>query len=499
MKIFEKVMQVKAIKIHMQNVYHISVSLKKHPILSLGKYSADFWLVIFAYVGLLTLTLSYLVFIGYTTSDDVQIARQGFLEVWGYAQQAGRLTWVLSAPITLFSETQGSIWYSKILRIIWALALFHSAYLLVRERLLVAPTLLVLLFPIIFFLNDWDHHAFSSYPGLVIYGISCFLYSLHCFNIYLNSQKKVFLTLSLVLFCLSFITELFPSLFIFLIFYPSEVLKERVKSSIFHFIALILLVYFYIQFKGQVATYPLSINWLALEIWAVYSYSQIYTLSGLSISDILNFGSTFYIKNIISILFIMVIIYINFSDKRGDEYKANNYSKTILWWLSLSIWINIPVALTSRYQEWVAGGSQAYLYSALSNFTASIAIGLLFLVLLKRFNRLKFLIIVLTILILSIFTFHQMKSYIVFREQRYSHERWIYMDILAKRGLLKSDTCYIAPWLFELNGIVMIRSSNYWDQYLNQNWGLNTRILKSGVDPQCLQYEVLSEPRKRPT
>ena len=229
-------------------MYYLPVNTKDSSILAFGKHSAVIWFVIFSYVGLLTLTLSYLISIGYTTSDDVQIARQGFMESYHNAIQAGRLTWVLSTPTGLVSEIQGSIWYAKILRIFWVCALFHATYLLVRERVSISPTLLVLLFPIIFFINDWDHHAFSSYPGLAIYGISCIFYSLHCFNVYLKGGEKGFLILSLGLFCLSFITELFPTLLILLVLYPSGGLKERFKGLLFHFIALILFVYFYFQF-----------------------------------------------------------------------------------------------------------------------------------------------------------------------------------------------------------------------------------------------------------
>jgi hypothetical protein len=451
-----------------------------------------------AYLTLLSLSFSYLAFIGYTTSDDVQIAEQSFTETFTNAINAGRLTWVISMPSSLLSETQGSIWYSKILRLLWVGALFHSTYLLLREKLSALPAIFVCLFPIVFFVNDLDHHAFSSYPGLAVYALACFLYSLYFFNLYLKSGSKVALIFSCCIFALSFVTELFPTLIFFLVIYPYLIIKKRAIKSFFHFLIFIVFVIAYYQFKSDAQSYTMNFGTAALKTWYVYSYSQIYDALGGVSSLIKSLNLFFLVKTLILILLIFIIF------KNCIKYTINykldigGCARLSLWWLLLSAWINIPVALTLNYQGWVAGGSKAYLYSSLSNFSCSIAIGLLFWMILSRFNRIKWLSTLVLLIMLAIFISNQIKSFANYNQQIYSHNRWILIDKLAKKEYFNNNVCYISPWLFDLNGIIGIRTSEYWDSYLLRKWGINTHILKNTSDRHCENYELLVDPRKKP-
>lgn len=446
----------------------------------------------------MALSLFYLFQIGYTTSDDVQIAQQTFVESYKNAKEAGRLTWVMAMPSGLLSEVQGSIWYSKILRLVWVGALFHAAYLLLREKFAVTPAIFIGLFPAIFFVNDWDHHAFSSYPGLVTYAFACFLYSLHFFNSYINKGSKVALLLSVIFFVLSFVTELFPTLFIFLVLYPSSSPIKRLNKSILHLILILIFLLLYIQFKSNTQTYPLLFSWDAIKTWFIYSYSQIYDLSIIFIYSIKNFSAFFYVKISLLSLIIIYIIYINKVYIIKNIKNSTIYLNIILWWLLLSAWINIPVALTQNYQTWVAGGSKAYLYSALSNFSLTTGLGVLSLGILSRFYGKRWLWVMTCLVLVFILISHQIKSFTVYRQQMYSHSRWVIVDELAKNGHLKSDVCYIAPWLFELNGIVMIRTLDYWSLYLQKNWSIDSHILKSTEDRKCESYENLFDSRIKP-
>ncbi len=408
------------------------------------------------------------------------------------------MTWVIAMPSGILSETQGSIWHSKILRILWVVALFHSTYLLLREKLSALPAIFVCLFPIIFFVNDLAHHAFSSYPGQAVYGFACFLYSLYFFNLYLKAGSRVALILSGCIFTLSFVSELFPTLILFLVIYPYLTIKQRVIKLFLHFLVIIVFIIAYFQFKSDAQTYTMNFGWAALKTWYVYSYSQIYdVLSGLK-SLIKYLSLFFYIKTIISVLLIFSIFKICIKYAKNYKLNISECSGLILWWLLLSAWINIPVALTLNYQGWVAGGSKAYLYSSLSNFSCSIAIGLLFWMILSRFNRIKWLSTLVLLIMLAIFISNQIKSFANYNQQIYSHNRWILIDKLAKKEYFNNNVCYISPWLFDLNGIIGIRTSEYWDSYLLRKWGINTHILKNTSDRHCENYELLVDPRKKP-
>ena len=451
-----------------------------------------------AYLALVALAFSYLAFIGYTTSDDVQIAEQSFKETFTNAINAGRLTWVISMPSSLLSETQGSIWYSKILRLLWVGALFHSTYLLLRQKLSALPAIFACLFPIIFFLNDLDHHAFSSYPGLAVYALACFLYSLYFFNLYLRAGSKVALIFSGCIFTLSFVTELFPTLIFFLVIYPYVTVKHRTIKLILHFLILIIFIVSYYQFKSDAQSFTTSFGWAALKTWYVYSYSQIYDVFGGVRNLIKYLNLFFYIKTLILALFIFGIFKVCIKYAVNYKFTIGEYGKLIFWWLLLSAWINIPVALTLNYQGWVAGGSRAYLYSSLSNFCCSIAIGLLSWMILSKFHSIKWLWKLFILLLLTIFISNQIKSFVNYNQQIYSHGRWVYIDKLAKNEYFKNNVCYISPWLFDLNGIIGIRTLVYWDLYILKKWGINTHILKSASDRHCENYELLVDPRIKP-
>ena len=446
---------------------------------------------IIGYCLLLVLTLSYLMRIGYTTSDDVQIAQFTFLEAYQNAIPSGRLTWVTSIPTMIISEISGDLWYRKIFRILWIFALFHSAFLLLRERLAILPSLFVSLIPIVLFRNDWDHHAFNSYPGLVVYGLACYFYSLHIFNLYIANRRIIYCLLSCILFGMSFVTELFPTLIVFLLFYPTGTIRSRLKGLVPHFIITTIFILAYISFKGDVdSNRSLIFGWKAIKTWVTYSYAQIYIIKWASFNEIFNIG----LLKIISILgSIYIIIYIIYSN---SKLKITIAYPMILWWILFSAWINIPVALTSVYQDWVyVHGSKAYLYSAISNFSMSIAIGLTILYVLKRFHS-RLLLNVITVILVSIFFINNVYSYKIYHQQRYSHERWILIDKLAKNNYFNSDQCYLAPWLFDLNGIVHPRTDDYWNSYLLRNWGIRTRIIKNMSE--CSNYELLNDPRPRP-
>jgi hypothetical protein len=171
--------------------------------------------------------------------------------------------------------------------------------------------------------------------------------------------------------------------------------------------------------------------------------------------------------------------------------------KLVAWWFLLSVWINVPVALTKNYQGWVVGGSKAYLYSALSNFIASICIGLVLVVILEKIKFKKIPVALLIVFLSCIYVAHSLQSYNVYLSQRYSYERWKFVDNLAVKSYFSPGKCYIAPWLFDLNGIVMIRTDDYWDVYLSKNWGIKAKILKM-ENSDCFASEFLDDPRRKP-
>jgi hypothetical protein len=445
------------------------------------------------------LTFSYLLFIGYTTSDDVQIARQSFSESFSNALNGGRLTWIIAIPSTLLSETQGDTWYTKLLRFIWVAALFHATYLLLRRFFSIEASLYICTFPIIFFVNDLDHHAFSSYPGLAVYGFVCVFYAIHFFNQFLESDKRFYLAISCWLFSLSFVTELFPTLLIFLLIYPYLGIKKRISNFWVHLLITIIFLLCYLKFQSFSPAYPIKLGWDALRTWFIYSYSQIYHALQINSNLHRELSIVFAVKIIISLV-ILYLLLSSFSKSKLADFaqKHSLNGKLIFWWLLLSIWINIPVAITLNYQGWVKVGSQAYLYSALSNFCFSIAIGIVLLYLFEKWHLKKWVLYIFILSLSIIYGFNQIKSHANYQQQMYSHIRWVYMDQLAQKKYFLSDICYIAPWLFDLNGIIGIRTAEYWNQYLWDRWGIKTNITRDKIDSLCRDSEILMDPRKKP-
>jgi hypothetical protein len=449
-----------------------------------------------AYVALLLLTLLFLLRIGYTTSDDVQIALGSFSDGYKNAISAGRLTWVLAMPSTLWSEPQGSIWFTKILRILWVFALFHAAYLVLKNQLKTLSAVFILVFPLVFFVNGWDHHAFSSYPGLVVFGLASFLYCLYFFNRFIQTGSLAFQLFSALLFSVSFVTELFPTLLIFLLIYPCGTIWDRIKAAKYHFLILFIFAYFYLSFKSDVQTYPLQMGWRAINAWIIYSYYQIYNLYDFGLVDFLSLGISRSIKVLTPILLIIYIFNINRIYIEKNKTVISLY--IIGWWFLLSAWINVPVALVVNYQNWVSEGSKSYLYSGLSNFCLSIALGLLALRFFTKTKWPKTYLAALTVVVGLISISHGIESYRAYKQQRYSHERWVFIDEMARAKRLQNSVCYVAPWLFEPNTIVTIRTPNYWDEYVLKNWGQSVRIIQNPGVTQCQLYENLIDPRAKP-
>lgn len=446
-----------------------------------------------AYLTLMLLTLIFLMRIGYTTSDDVQIALSSFSESYKYAISAGRLTWVIAMPSTLISEIQGSIWFAKILRMLWVFALFHAAYLVLKSQLKILPTIFVLIFPLVFFVNGWEHHAFSSYPGLVVFGLANFLYSLYFLNEYLRTKQRILQLISTLFFSISFVTELFPTLFIFLLMYPYGRLWDRARGVSYHFLVLIIFAYFYLTFKADVQTYPLNFGWRAINTWFIYSFHQVFHYYGFSIGDFVLIGLNRCIRLLISAVLMLYLF--NITRVEIQKNKPQISGCLIIWWALLASWINVPVALVMNYQNWVSEGSKSYLYSSLSNFSCSIGIGILVLLIFTKIKFKKIFFFAISVAMCFVLISHGIESIRAYKEQRYSHERWIFIDELARNNHFEKGTCYVGAWLFDPIAIVNIRTADYWDSYLLKNWGQKARILRSKSDFECGSYENLVDPR----
>jgi hypothetical protein len=78
-----------------------------------------------------------------------------------------------------------------------------------------------------------------------------------------------------------------------------------------------------------------------------------------------------------------------------------------------------------------------------------------------------------------------------FNQQEYSSIRWDIVDEMVDKGLIIQDGCYYAPWLFETNGIVSIRTDDYWEEYLLRRFQIKVNFSKDKVRLVNCQHQVV--------
>lgn len=149
--------------------------------------------------------------------------------------------------------------------------------------------------------------------------------------------------------------------------------------------------------------------------------------------------------------------------------------------LLFAFWVNVPVAATDRYQQWVRDvGTKAYVYSAFSTLGFGTALAAV-VVWAGSFRtpaaRLALGVVALGIGAVAGIT--HLNNAKVFADQKLSHVKWVYVDKLARGGAflsLPEDAIVVSPALFQCHNIVCFRTADYWTQYVHRRFGIAVEI-----------------------
>jgi hypothetical protein len=429
--------------------------------------------------------------INYTTSDDVQLALQTFGDKFELAKTSRRLTWFVGLPLAQIWEMQGSSIWWKLPRIIAVFFVYASSYLLVKRTIKNPFALFIAFIPLCFYQNDFEHNAFNAHPGLITWSFTLFATSLFLFKAYQDKQdQKYLLVLSLLLYILSFQSELFPFLLFFMVIYPENFSIRSIKLLKYHFLSLVLFLASYIIFSKGGSVYSPGLGSLAIKTWYTYTFSDFFILK--NFNEVINSKYSYinFFPPAVLILFLFYLGYCIFISRKGlVETSAPKNILYASWWFLLGCSLNIPVALTLRYQEWVQQGSASYLYTAISTFCFGISMGYLLIMFIKKKLSLVFFIAI-TLIGINVGV-NYLISQKYFNQQEYSSIRWDIVDEMVDKGLIIQDGCYYAPWLFETNGIVSIRTDDYWEEYLLRRFQIKVNFSKDKVRLVNCQHQVV--------
>ena len=461
---------------------------------ALENYSHKDKIVLLSGIVLFFLNFTFLFKISFVTSDDVDISVSTFNEMVGYAFDGGRLTWLWQNIFNLPSLGKVSSFYHQIPRFIYITSLFHATYLLINHDLENREkTLFILIFPIIFFVNNWQHHGFIGFSGEFALGLSLFIYSTYFLKIYEKTDQKIYLLFSSMAYIFSLLSELYPFLIIFLFFSIKSTIITRIKKIFPHilifilFIVLYLLNYYHVHGMVQNSDYAISISQLVdnfFYTWYIYTFSQITSLTHNFIT--INNIRIIPYQSLLSILCISLILFLNI---QSPKVKNNNKLIMWLWWFSIGLIVCAPIAATPKYQKWVADvTTTSYIYSALATFCLSLSIGGIALYFLEKFTEKKYSFWIVTsllfVIIILIYLSNQFRSLESLEDQEKFHRKWIAIDRLAEKMTFANHTCYYIPTLYTPVRIGDFRKKDYWDIYLNTIWGLSSHFSRT-AEPSC--------------
>jgi hypothetical protein len=465
---------------------------------------------------LLTVITFYpLLFVGFTTHDDIALASSGiswadalflsqsqgrFNFFWGYylgeiPYVIDHRAWYLSAKIGAFILVLSGLWYA-------IYQLFRSGWMV----------LAALSFFLAFIQNGWDHNALNSYPVVFNCYAALFLFSLGLFSKAINQNNIGLAICSGVLYFFALGVELFVLFFPYYVvvllskdFLGGHILSRFIAGKNYLLAVALPLILYLVMYLVWRLIYPstydgnsaFSFDFLAaIKVIVTYSLNAFpletlnYIFAPHRIYGIANATDLRIILAQIDLADIIKPVVAGFLFTRLMTTPIfivprvrTLYLAAILAFVGIFI-PNLLLGFTERHQGWQAGGVTSYLYTYYSFISAAV-FGALILSIINNRSRLwppKFrliFIMIAAIIIMVITFFVEEKNQIIAFDQKLSHRKFQLMDEVIKSSAFKEipdGSTIVAPTLSVHRRGIAQAEGNDWSSYIKHKTGKNIRF-----------------------
>lgn len=346
--------------------------------------------------------------------------------------------------------------------------------------------------------NTWSHNLLSAYPFLFSIQVAVMAASCLLFYKFVDSGRKWFASISAILF----LFVMFGSELWVLYFAIMAVIAARkcIEVTIPILRALMLLQWhiaavliFLSSYFGYKILYPSSYNGYIPDFHSLGAFlNTLFTYSfGLfpGIQFFLSHQSLSWdVLAIIKAVSIMTLFFI----VRGSLVGVNISIRGIGYTLSASIFLvfapNVLIALTPKYQQWVASGDTNYVYSHFSYF--GIILSFVLAIVCSAKKAFFYYAIVMAVVLMSYLS--DINNRAIGQDQNYSKIKWSLFDaFLASEEFknLPENSLIVAPSLWKSRGIAGIVQNAYWSDYVLRKTNKKMIVEKAGKDAIIeLQY-----------
>lgn len=464
---------------------------------------------------LAVITFYPVLFVGFTTHDDIVAASRGisWADALHYSKIQGRFNFFWSYYLWKMPYIiDNRAWYLSVKTgalFLMLTGLWYAIYQLFRSGWMV---LAALFFFLAFIQNGWDHNALNSYPVVFNCFAALFLFSLGLFSKAINQNNIGLAFCSGVLYFFALGVELF------VLFFPYYVVVLLSKNSLggsvlsrfiagknyFLAVALPLMLYLVMYLVWR-RIYPSSYDgnsvfsfnlFAAIKVVATYSLNAFpmatlhYIYPPHSIRLIPNATDLRIIMAQIDLADIIKPVVAGFLFTRlmtAPNYIVPRvrtlYLAAILAFVGIFI-PNLLLGFTQRHQNWLAGGTTSYVYTYYS-FIAAAIFGALILAIINNRSRLwppklRLIFIMIGAIIIMVITFCvEENNQIIGFDQKLSHRKFQLMDEVIKSPAFKeiSDgSTIVAPTLSAHQRGIAQALGNDWSSYIKHKTGKNIRF-----------------------
>lgn len=467
------------------------------------QYYKENQFVIFLIFLLTILAIFPLFSTGFTTKDDMQLYLHhvqigvSYNSLLSYIQTIGfrPFAYIFFSVPYIFDSF---FWFklTQIVALILSLgSLSYLIYIITKNKnvALLSYSLLIG-----FIQTSWGHNILTSYPFAFHFSLSLIFISLILFYNYLNSNKQIYLYFSITLYfvsLLSYETHCFYSiLFVLLTLLHTDNLKSLIKkpfivSFLYPLLATIFIIFYFslkVSIGNNYAGTTLDLSNLSATISVLWQYSissipsYIYSNTNL---PYITLGRDFFYHTEIGLLNVLKSVTIEnyvlsflisvLTFKLIQEYSTKLKVFLILGSTSIIFVFlpNLPLALTSKYQEWVANGDLTYtmtFYSFIAFIVFIISIiGIVYHYLQNSYQKKIFAFSISTLFFL-VSLFNTYGNQIIFKTQELSHNKWKAIDNFLDTTYFKQlpkNSILFAPSLTKAYSIAAT-DKKYWQNYI---------------------------------
>ena len=517
-------------KIHRMNLNSISNHVKKNT--NFKTLAPPFFLI-----SILLFLICFRIWnIGVMHTDDaawvLSAVTPGMNPASDWAHAQGRIWAYVSGSFIFYAlGWQGHIW-GEILRIGSFVAFFISFFWYISKLTDKRIALLSASLFLSFFMMKWDGSILTTYPLITWVAGVAFIFALWSSRRYVLKENLLYLICAALLFLFSlFNNEGITVLFIVLFFShsliqgryidPSPVLVKSIKlrKRSFHIFSLFFAVSasYSLIFIAWYVSHPTTYDGHVLSTFDVGRFTKTlfhFSTSGSAIHDLLspyvvNFGdfyagtgkaSVYYLSRNLqrslhsptSLLVCLITIWLltTLTSKKGELASASTFENNdriltlrglMIAGLLIAIIPIIPVALTSKYQIWMADNHiRAYSHTIFSHFGWSCALAALLLSLLERLKNhtsIRKICIVIVIGFSGLLASQaNTANDDMVNDIRPESGRWQIVSEMEQmnKAIFQSDHIW-SPRLNNGSWYTVV-SNDYWTEYAKRKFGSTTKI-----------------------